>query len=171
MTLSFRLNVDIVDKLRIESEQTNISLNNLTNQILQNYVDWDRLESKAGMIPVAKRLLSEAFKDLSDDEVIKLATNVGRDTLNDIILFMRNKMDLDSLLSWLKLWLKKNSTAGFSHTMENDIHTCIMKHDLGQKWSLYHKTVLELILEDMLSKHVDITISNTTLLFKFEGVR
>lgn len=171
MTLSFRLNQDIVDKLRIESEQNNISLNNLTNQILQNHVDWDRLESKAGMIPVAKPLLSEAFKDLSDDEVIKLATNVGRNTLNDIILFMRSKIDLDSLLSWLELWLKKNSTAGFSHTMENDIHTCIMKHDLGQKWSLYHKTVLELILDDMLSKHVDITISNTTLLFKFEDVR
>ena len=148
-----------------------IKLNNLTNQILQNYVDWDRLESKAGMIPVAKRLLSEAFNDMSDDEVIKLATNVGRDTLNDIILFMRSKIDLDSLLSWLELWLKKNSTAGFSHTMENDIHTCIMKHDLGQKWSLYHKTVLELILDDMLGKHVDITISNTTLLFKFEDVR
>lgn len=171
MTLSFRLNLDIVDKLRIESEQNNISLNNLTNQILQNYVDWDRLESKAGMIPVAKPVISEAFKDLSDDEVIKLATNVGRDTLNDIILFMKSKIDLDSLLSWLELWLKKNSTAGFSHTMENDIHTCIMKHDLGQKWSLYHKTVLELILDDMLGKHVDITISNTTLLFKFEDVR
>ena len=171
MTLSFRLNLDIVDKLRIESEQNNISLNNLTNQILQNYVDWDRLESKAGMIPVAKRLLSEAFNDMSDDEVIKLATNVGRDTLNDIILFMKSKIDLDSLLSWLELWLKKNSTAGFSHTMENDIHTCIMKHDLGQKWSLYHKTVLELILDEVLGKHVDITISNTTLLFKFEDVR
>jgi hypothetical protein len=166
VTLSFRLNQDIIDKLRIESEQNNISLNNLTNQILQNYVDWDRLESKAGMIPVAKPVISEAFKDLSDDEVIKLATNVGRDTLNDIILFMRSNINLDSLLSWLELWLKKNSTAGFSHTMQNDIHTCIMKHDLGQKWSLYHKTVLELILDDMLHKHVDIIISNTTLLFQ-----
>ncbi len=133
VTLSFRIYQDIVDKLRIELEQNNTSLNNLTSQILQNYVDWDRLESKAGMIPVAKPVISEAFKDFSDDKVIKLATHVGKDTLHDIILFMRSKFDLDSLVSWLELWLKKNSTAGFRHTIEDGVHTCVMKHDLGQK--------------------------------------
>ena len=171
VTLSFRINQVIVDKLRSESQQNHISLNNLINQILQNYVDWDRLESKAGMIPVAKPVISQAIKDFSDEEVIKLATHVGKDTLHDIIIFMRSRIDLDSLLSWLELWLKKNSTAGFSRTVENGIHTCIMKHDLGKKWSLYHKTVLELILYDILKKQVDITITNTTLLFKFENGR
>jgi hypothetical protein len=121
----------------------------LVNQILKNYIDWDRLEPKAGMIPVAKPVIAEGFRHLSDDDVIKLATCVGKNTLHDIVLFMKNKVDLDSLLSWLELWLNKNS-AGFSHTVENNIHTCTMKHDLGQKWSLYHKTVLELILHDML---------------------
>ena len=60
---------------------------------------WDRLESKAGMIPVAKPVISEAFKDFSDDKVIKLATRVGKDTFHDIILFMRSKFP------WLELWL------------------------------------------------------------------
>ena len=41
VTLSFRINQVIVDKLRLESESNHISLNNLTNQILQNYVDWE----------------------------------------------------------------------------------------------------------------------------------
>ncbi|HET7392016.1 MAG TPA: hypothetical protein VFJ51_14450, partial [Nitrososphaeraceae archaeon] len=63
-----------------ESEHIGISLNNLVNQILKNYIDWDRLESKAGMIPVAKPVIAEAFRDLSDD-VIKLDTFVGKSTL------------------------------------------------------------------------------------------
>jgi hypothetical protein len=167
MSYTFRINQDTADKLNAESEHKGISLNNLVNEILKNYIDWDRLESKAGMIPVAKPVIAEGFRHLSDD-VIKLATCVGKSTLHDIVLFMKNKIDLDSLLSWLELWLKKNSTAGFSHTVENNIHTCTMKHDLGQKWSLYHKIVLELILHDMLKKHIEVIISNKILTFKFE---
>jgi hypothetical protein len=168
MSYTFRINQDTADKLNAESEHKGISLNNLVNQILKNYIDWDRLESKVGMIPVAKPVIAEVFTKLSDDDVIKLATFVGKSTLHDIVLFMKNKIDLDSLLSWLELWLKKNSTAGFSHNVENNIHTCTMKHDLGQKWSLYHKTVLELILRDVLKKHIEIIVSDKILTFKFE---
>jgi len=104
------------------------------------------LSPKAGMIPVAKRVISELFGRLSKEEVAKLAQEVGKDIMNDLILFMKNKIDLNSFLSWLELWLKKNSSAGFSHHVEkNNTHTCMMRHDLGENWSLYHKTVLELI--------------------------
>ena len=168
MSYTFRINQGTADKLNSESEHKGISLNNLVNQILKNYMDWDRLELKAGMIPVAKPVIAELFTNISDDDVIKLARSVGKSTLHDMVLFMKNKIDLDSLLSWLELWLRKNSTAGFSHSVENNIHTCIMKHDLGQRWSLYHKTVLELILHDMLKKHIEVIISNKILTFKFE---
>jgi hypothetical protein len=53
---------------------------------------------------------------------------------------------------------KKNSTAGFTHTTENGTYTCIMKHDLGENWSLYHKTILELIFKDILNKPINISI-------------
>ena len=168
MSYTFRINQDTADKLNVESEHKGISLNNLVNQILKNYIDWDKLESKAGMIPVAKPIIAEGFRHLSDDDIIKIAICVGKSTLHDIVLFMKNKIDLDSLLSWLELWLKKNSTAGFSHTVDSNIHTCIMRHDLGHKWSLYHKTVLELILRDILKKHIEVIISDKILTFKFE---
>ncbi|HZC21177.1 MAG TPA: hypothetical protein VE223_06000, partial [Nitrososphaeraceae archaeon] len=89
MSYTFRINQDTADKLNAESEHKGISLNNLVNQILKNYIDWDRLESKAGMIPVAKPIIAEGFRHLSDDDVIKLATCVGKDTLHDIVLFMK----------------------------------------------------------------------------------
>ena len=158
-----------MNKIEQEARHQQISLNSLSNQIFKNYIDWDMLSTKAGMIPVAKRVISELFGRVSKEEVAKLAQEVGKDIMNDLILFMKNKLDLNSFLSWLELWLKKNSSAGFSHHVEkNNIHTCMMRHDLGENWSLYHKTVLELIFKETLNIPVQINITNSTLTFSFE---
>jgi hypothetical protein len=158
-------------ELQDEATQTGISLSNLTKQILTNYAKWDKFVAKAGMIPVAKAVISEVFGRLQEDEVILLATSVGKNALSDILLFMKGKIDLGSLFSWLQLWLKRNSSAGFQYTVENGIHICVMKHDLGWKWSLYHKVVLELIINEILGKKsssLDINIAENMLVLKFK---
>ena len=157
-------------ELQDEANRTGIAISNLVKQILTNYARWDKFVSKAGMIPVAKGVISEAFDKLSEDDVVRLATSVGKNALKDMIVFMKGKVDLDSLFPWLELWLKRNSTAGFSYVIEDGLHTCIMKHNLGSKWSLYHKVVLELMLREILGespiKHVE--IDKNILVFRFK---
>jgi len=157
-------------ELEDEAEHTGITLSNLTKQILTNYARWDKFVSKAGMIPVAKGVISETFDKLSEDDVVRLASSVGKNALKDIILFMKGRVDLDSLFSWLELWLKRNATAGFRYKVENEVHTCIMQHNLGPKWSLYHKIVLQLILKDILgeSAMTQIDIDENTVVLKFK---
>jgi len=169
--ITTRIDGDTLRELQDEANSSGIALSSLTKQILTNYAKWDKLASKAGMIPVAKGVISEAFDRLSEEEVVQLATSVGKNALTDIILFMKGKIDLDSLFSWLELWLKRNSTAGFSYVVKNGIHTCIMKHNLGSKWSLYHKTVLQLMLEEIIgeSSIVEFKTAENILVFKFKG--
>jgi hypothetical protein len=169
--ITTRIDGDTLRELQDEANSSGIALSSLTKQILTNYAKWDRFASKAGMIPVAKGVISEAFDRLSEEEVVQLATSVGKNALSDIILFMKGKIDLDSLFSWLELWLKRNSTAGFSYVVKNGIHTCIMKHNLGSKWSLYHKTVLQLMLEEIIgeSSIVEFKTAENILVFKFKG--
>jgi hypothetical protein len=98
-----------------------------------------------------------------------IAMKVGKETMKDIVMFMKNKLDQDSVLSWLEIWLEKNSTGGFSHNIDdNKVHTCIMKHDLGEKWSLYHLTVLESVFREILQKPLfNVTSSHALLAFSF----
>jgi lambda repressor-like predicted transcriptional regulator len=77
-SLTFRIVSDTKKALHDEANDTGISLNTLANQILTNYVKWDKFVSKAGMIPVTKRVISEAFMKLNEDEVLELATCVGK---------------------------------------------------------------------------------------------
>ena len=165
-TITFRIDGDILDKLDSQAQKREITLNKFVNQILRNYLEWDMLQSQAGMIPIAKPVLSDVFCKMDQQEVINLAKRVGKNTMHDTILYMKQKIDVVSFLSWLETWLKKNSTSGFSHTKENDTDICIMKHDLGENWSLYHKTVLEEIFNEILHRPIDITANKDALVFK-----
>ena len=165
-TITFRIDGDILDKLDSQAQKREITLNKFVNQILRNFLEWEMLQSQAGMIPIAKPVLSEIFRKMNQQEVIKLAKQVGKRTMHDTILYMKQKIDVVSFLSWLETWLKKNSTSGFSHTKENDTDICIMKHDLGENWSLYHQTVLEVIFDEILHRPIDITANKDTLVFK-----
>ena len=64
-------------------------------------------------------------------------------------LFMKSKIDLASFLSWLDVRMR-NLSVEISHTVEGSTHTYILKHDLGENYSLFQKTVLELIFNDVL---------------------
>jgi hypothetical protein len=166
VTMTFRIDEHIMKLLRKESERRDISLNILVNHVLKQYIEWDMYACKAGMIPVAKPVLSALFDKMTPQEAIDLAIKVGQSAIHDIALFMKSKMDLHSFLSWFEMKMK-NSSIEFSHRLVNYTHTYVMKHELGYNWSLYQKTLLQIMFNQIFEKQIDISIYDTTLIFQF----
>lgn len=54
ITMTFRVNENLMRKLKEDAEDHEISLNTLVNQIFNRYVEWDSYEPKVGMIPIAR---------------------------------------------------------------------------------------------------------------------
>ncbi len=171
-TITFRLDTDTINKLRTESARHDTSLNTYVNQILKRYVQWDMFEPQAGIIPLSKPVVSELLANMSHDEITKLAKNVAKSAVQDIMLVMKGKIDLDSFLSWFETLMKK-AFIEISHTVkDNDTHRYIVKHNLGQNWALLIKSLLLIIFNDMLGIRIEIiNLSNTTLIFQFEDNR
>ena len=165
-TMTFRIDEDVLNKLRAESENRETSLNTFVNQIFKRYVEWDMFESKVGMIPIAKPIVVELFGKMKKDEVKDMAARIGKNVVRDIALFMKGDMDLESFLSWLEARMKASSIE-INHTIKNGTHTIILKHDLGENWSLYHKTVLELIFSEVLDKNINFEYNAGMISFKF----
>jgi hypothetical protein len=165
-TMTFRIEDDVLGILRDESDRHQVSLNNFINQLLKRFVEWDMYKPKVGMIPIAKPIVVELFNKLSKEEISKMAHDVGKNVIYDIALFMKNRMDLDSFLSWFETRMNSSLTET-NHSIQNGFHAYVLKHELGENWSLYHKIVLELMFNEVFEKAVDITISNTTIRFKF----
>ena len=166
VTMTFRIDERIMKLLRNESERRDISLNILVNHALKQFVEWDMYASKAGMIPVAKPVVSALFDKMTPQETIELASKVGHSAIHDIALFMQSKMDLQSFLSWFEMKMK-NSSIEFSHRLVNCTHTYVMKHELGYNWSLYQKTLLQIMFGEIFEKQIDISIYDTTITFQF----
>jgi len=166
-TISFRLDSNILDKLRVESESQGVSLNILANKIFSRYTEWDLFESKVGMIPVAKPIVHVLFQKMTEEETVKMAEKIGQKTVSNISTFMKGTMDIDSFVSWFVTRMKI-SDFEMNHTIESGKHTYIIKHDLGYNWSLYHKTVLQLIFNDVLSTKIDSEINDSMMKIIFE---
>jgi hypothetical protein len=167
-TMTFRLDENVITTLRAESERRHISLNTMINQILLKFVEWDIYEPKVGIISLFRPVAAELFKKMTKQETIELATGIGRNATNDAALFMKSKMDLGSFLSWLDVRMR-NSSVEISHTVEGSTHTYILKHDLGENYSLFQKTLLELIFNDVLGKRIDCSFSDTILSIRFSN--
>lgn len=165
-TITFRIDNNILKILRSESERQQVSLNTFVNRLLKRFVEWDMFEPKVGMIPIAKPIVIELFNKMSKEDVSKMALDIGKNVVHDIALFMKNKMDLQSFLSWFEIRMNSSSIE-INHTVTNGLHIYVLKHELGENWSLYHKIVLELMFHEIFKKSLEITISNTTIRFKF----
>jgi hypothetical protein len=163
-TVTFRIDANLLSMLRTESEEKQISLNTLVSQILDSYAKWGRFEERVGMILLAKPVVIKLFCNMSKEEIIDLANSVGKDAVKDIALFMGNEIDFDLFLRWLEVRMKKSSSE-ITHTIKGNIHTYVIKHDLGGNWSLYHKTVLESIFRESFGRTIDIIVSDTILKF------
>ena len=42
-----------------------------------------------------------------------------------------------------------------------------MKHDLGRNWSVYHKTILEIIFDKVFNKRVELRCGTGTITLRF----
>jgi hypothetical protein len=169
-TITFRIDSGILQNLYDKADSDDISLNTLVNHILKRYVDWDMfIEGKGDMVPVSRPIVKEIFQRLRREEVIKVATEIGKSAVSDIFLFMKGgKIDLHSFMSWFLSRMKNCSEISDIRDERNGIHTYVLKHDLGENWSLYHKTILESIFNDMLETRIETSITRSTLCFKFE---
>jgi hypothetical protein len=104
-TITFRIEKDVLNTLRTQSVQEDISLNTFINQILKRYVGWGMFEP-GFMIPLARSVVAKIFGKMSRDEILDLAKNVAKKAVQDMILFTKGKIDLDSFLSWFELRMK-----------------------------------------------------------------
>ncbi|MGI0060315.1 MAG: CopG family ribbon-helix-helix protein, partial [Nitrosotalea sp.] len=166
-TITFRLDENTLQRLHHESNSKQVSTNTLVNQALKQFLDWGIYESTIGFVIINKQVFVHVFGKLSQSEIIDVATRVGKDEVKNIALFMKGAIDIQSFLSWFETRMT-NSSVQVSHIHEDDgFHRYVMKHELGKNWSLYHKTILELIFEEIFDKKINVKIDKTMISFEF----
>lgn len=165
-TVTFRLPESILDELKSEANLEKTNLNALVLKLLSNHLQWGRYERKVGLLPMTKPFVKYAVSKMTEEEIINMAQKIEKETVTNILIFTKGHHSTTEFIEILRSWL---NVAWMQHYIEIDKDHYVFKiqHDLGNKWSLYVKTMVYGLAHDVLVKKVDIKITASTITLIF----
>lgn len=163
-TIAFRLDISMIERLRNEAEQKDISLNALAGHIFKQHIDWHSNAAKAGFLTVRRGLIVKLLELASEAELIKIAEYIAKKETKNFVLMLRNEYNITSALDVVETWIR---IAGYPyrHEVTYSTHTYTIQHDMGKKWSLYLSEQYKFLFEDFGLKRVDFEITDSIISF------
>jgi hypothetical protein len=165
-TVTFRLPSSLIDELRMDAELEGVSLNNYVAKIFSNHIQWERYERKVGLLPMTEAFLSEVLSQLTDEQIVNLAQRLEKQKFTNILAFMKNSHDVEDFVEVMRAWLTVSWMQQNIEVRDGKYYFKI-QHSLGEKWSLYVKTLISELSYDILGRKSDIRIVGDTLSFVF----
>lgn len=165
-TITFRLDPDLIEEIKNDAELEKINVNSLVSKILSNHILWERYERKLGLLPMTKPFVQHAINGMEDDEITHLAQEVEKDTFSDILNFMKGDYTVEDFIEILRSWL-------YVAWMQHDVikgkgtYTFKINHELGEKWSLYVKTLVTELFHDIVQKRLEVKSTKNTITLVF----
>ena len=147
-SLTLRIDKEMLDDLRIESEQKMVSINTLANQIIKSYIKWYSPAQRAGIIFIPKYLLIPIVDNLAEYQMETIAEQFRKSGYEETLLMMSKEYSIPVILDVFDSWLNV-SNLQFDRESKNGSLTYIINHGLGRKWSLFLEKVFWYIVKDL----------------------
>lgn len=164
-SITFRIEKTLLDKLRQESEQKQVSTNTLASQIFRQHINWHANAAKAGMIPVHRNFIIKLIDQVDEFAIVQLAEYAVKNEIKDIILLIRREYNPSTFLDAIKSWLEVSGFP-YRHEVKNGEHSYVIQHDMGKKWSLYLAKIVQYVFQELLSQKPKTEVTANTLAFK-----
>ena len=145
---TYRLPEDMLQDLDAIAKQEEVSQNVLVKQILDSYLRWDIHAAKAGWVVMPRPVLMNIINELDEKKIIKIASDTAKIAHKGIVLLMQGKYDFDH---WVQIIRDRSKKSGFylKESTSNGKTTLIMRHDLGEKWSIFFKAYYQVMLHSL----------------------
>ena len=159
-----RLDRIILDKLRREAEQKDISVNTLVSHLIRRHIDWHSNAAKAGFVNVRRGLLIDLINRLPEKEISLIAKYIAKKETKDFVLLLRSEYNIESALDVIETWIKISGHP-YRHEFSYNRHSYVIQHDMGMNWSLYMAEQYRFLFEEFGLKRVEFDVNDNTLDF------
>lgn len=162
---SFRLPVNVLEKLRHGARIKNLSLNSHVTQILYSHIDVYEPSCAAGMFPFPKKAVSSMLDTMDEKQIVELSKQMAYNDLVHLAYMSPNSHDGNSFINTVLNWARHS---GFQvQDMEVDgARTIVIKHDMGEKWSFFLSESLQKYLNYVKISQVRFEIPNNMLVMR-----
>ena len=170
----FRIQEQVIKALAEEAARKGISVSNLVNKILKNYVTHEMQFEELGFILVSKDFLRKIFSVVDDEKDIQdFGKEIGITMAKEYVSYFYPQVNSNTLVQFLDYWFRRFQS--YKHTVENidrsQIHYFTVNHDINIKFSFALKAILEGLIEPVSKTTVefrDVTANSIT--FSFDAV-
>ena len=132
-------------------------------QILEKYVNWDRIAEMLGMVPVPHGLLKIIGKDMTENQIDTIVDALYT-VIIDSTMFVKGGNDLERTIEMLEDYMKASGMKS-DHRVEGEVHHFIIQHGIGMTWSLFiEKLLMRIFKERTPDKEAKCQLTATTVI-------
>lgn len=102
---TFRINKEILDKLKMESNKNKVSLNVLANHIFESHVEFRSAAQIAGFVYVPKKWVTEILSRYNVKESREIARKLSLEYPEAICKILRTTFTVEEHLNALEYWM------------------------------------------------------------------
>jgi hypothetical protein len=168
----FRVQEQVIKTLTEEAARKGISVSNLVNKILKNYVTHEMQFEELGFILVSKDFLRKIFSVVDDEKDIQdFGKEIGTTIAKEYVSYFYPQVNSITLVQFLDYWFRRFQSC--KHIVENGDrsqkrHYFTVNHDINIKFSFALKAILEGLIEPVSKTTVqfrDVTANSITFSF------
>ncbi len=161
---SFRIDKDFAEILHHEADRMGISVNAMMNSILKQYTEFTRFQSKLDMIVINRVIFKNMLRCVEEHQAYNLGLEMGRELPNDIILFWKKRVSIDSVIEYIEKILCIYGRIGtYDEITESNDKIIVIRHRLGLKGSKFLLGYLKSLFKNMLEMDCDIQITDYSI--------
>lgn len=160
-TVSFRVTDEIISDIEKEAKRMMISTNVLINQILQQYVTWDKFEHRMRMFPVPEENLFYILDNL-DEKHRNEAACLTFNSIRDWALLTRKKFDIHSCLEVLEDYCRMVDIS-IEENASSGTRSYVIRHNMNDQISLFIEDLARKIFWELAKINVDCQSTKTTV--------
>jgi hypothetical protein len=152
---SFRINEESLETLTQEAQRQGISVNALTNKILNNYCQNGRWAQRLGQLQLSRSLVNNIMECIPNEKIVEIAKISGSTGAKDALRTMGITPTYDNLMSFIKNNISEGANLfDYNHHNRDKKDIIHLRHELGPKWSMFIATQTATMFESILNKQV-----------------
>ncbi len=161
---SFRIDKSFAEILHHEADRMGVSVNAMMNSILKQYTEFTRFQSKLDMIVINRSIFKNILKHLEEHQAYDLGLEMGKELPNDIILFWKKSVTIDSVIEYIEKILCIYGRMGtYDEMTESNNRILVIRHRLGINGSKFLLGYLKSLFINMLQLDTDIQITDYSI--------
>jgi hypothetical protein len=142
-TRAIRITKDLDRILQHEAERRNVSINGLISSVLTKFAEWDRYAEGFGLATLSREILRKLTNLASEELIAKAGSELGPELLRSEVIFWYKQATLQTFLEWFDLFSKYSGLHKASITKTDGDYVIVIRHEMGEKWSLFLKNYFE----------------------------